>query len=55
MVCANKDFGEAVVWGGSGEIGANGNGIADGSGMANTKKIVELASYNIENVKDGWF
>ena len=23
--------------------------------MANTKKIVELASYNIENVKDGWF
>ena len=48
LVCANKDFGEAVVWGGSGEIGANGNGIADGSGMANTKKIVELASWYIE-------
>ena len=54
LVCADKDFGKAV-WGGVGEIGANGNGIADGSGMANTKKIVELASYNIENVKDGWF
>ncbi len=51
LVCADKDFGEAI-WGGDGLIGANGNGIADGSGMANTKKIVELASWYIEKV---WF
>ena len=51
LVCADKDFGEAL-WGGTGLIGANGNGIADGSGMANTKKIVELASWYIDK---SWF
>jgi hypothetical protein len=51
LVCADKNFGEAI-WGGEGLIGANGDGIADGSGMANTKKIVKLASWYIEK---GWF
>jgi len=51
LVCADKDFGEAI-WGGDGKIGALDGGIADGSGMANTKKIVELASWYIEK---GWF
>lgn len=51
LVCADKDFGEAI-WGGTGLIGADGNGIANGSGMANTKKIVELASWYIDK---GWF
>ena len=51
LVCADKDF-EPAIWGGTGLIGANGNGIADGSGMANTKKIVELASWYIDK---GWF
>lgn len=47
LVCAEEDFGQAK-WGGNGKIGANGNGIADGSGMENTKKIVELASWIVE-------
>jgi hypothetical protein len=51
LVCAELDFGQAV-WGGNGKIGANGNGIADGSGMENTKKIVELASWIVE---EGFF
>ena len=46
LVCADKDFGEAI-WGADVKIGADGNGIADGSGMKNTKKIVELASWVI--------
>jgi hypothetical protein len=44
LVCAENDFGKAV-WGGAGEIGAKGNGIADGSGLRNTKIIVEQASW----------
>ena len=51
LVCAEKDFGKAE-WGGAGKIGATGNGIADGSGMRNTKKIVEHASWYI---KKGFF
>jgi len=43
LVCADKDFGKAL-WGRSVKIGATGEGIADGSGMKNTKKIVEQAS-----------
>jgi hypothetical protein len=46
LVCAEQDFGFAV-WGGEGKIGANGIGIANGSGIDNTKKIIELASWNI--------
>ena len=65
LVCADKDFGKAI-WGGAGKIGTENNVvnyegnivnytvdcIADGSGMANTKKIVELASWYIDK---GWF
>ena len=47
LVCAEKDFGEAV-WGGDGVIGATGDGIADGSGMENTKLIVEHASWYVQ-------
>jgi len=47
LVCAEKDFGEAV-WGGNGKIGASGDGVADGSGISNTKIIVEQASWFIE-------
>ena len=50
LVCTDKDLGTAL-WGSDGEICATGNGIADGTGMANTKKIVELASWYIEK---GW-
>jgi tetratricopeptide (TPR) repeat protein len=46
LVCADKDFGQAV-WGGNGEIGADGEGIADGTGMENTKKITAFASWYI--------
>jgi hypothetical protein len=53
LVCADKDF-EETNWGGTEKIGANGNGIgANGSGMANTKKIVELASWFVKEVNDG--
>ena len=51
LVIADKDFGKAI-WGGTGLIGADSYGIADGSGMANTKKIVELSSWYIDK---GWF
>lgn len=44
LVCAEKDFGEAV-WGGNGRIGAKEDGISNGHGMRNTKKIVEHASW----------
>jgi len=44
LVCADKEFGEAV-WGDKEKIGAFGNGVADGSGMLNTKKIVDQASW----------
>jgi hypothetical protein len=47
LVCGDKDLGEAV-WGGNGKIEASGYGIADGSGLANTKKIVEQASWFID-------
>ncbi len=51
LVCAEKDLGKAIWAEGAGifkedypKIGASGNGIKNGSGMANTKKIVNLAS-----------
>lgn len=44
LICANKDFGSAI-WGREKLIGAFGDGIADGSGIENTKKIVEQASW----------
>jgi hypothetical protein len=47
LVCTDKDLGNAR-WGSYGLIGVSGNGIADGSGMTNTKKIVELASWEWE-------
>jgi tetratricopeptide (TPR) repeat protein len=59
LVCAEKDFGSAI-WGCYAEyypssfrgtnvkIGASGNGVADGSGMRNTKIIVDKASWFIE-------
>jgi hypothetical protein len=47
LIVAEREFGSAV-WGEDGNIGANGNGIADGTGMENTKKIVELASSKIK-------
>lgn len=47
LVCAEKDFGKSI-WGVGGEIGAKKNGIADGSGMSNTKIIVNQASWFIE-------
>jgi tetratricopeptide (TPR) repeat protein len=50
LVCAEKDFGEAV-WGGVEIIGASGNGVADGSGMRNTKIIVDKASF----IEQGFF
>ncbi len=50
LVFTEIDLGEAI-WGGQGEIGAKGDGIADGSGMENTKKIVEHSSW----YKQGFF
>jgi ribosomal protein L7/L12 len=47
LIIAEKYFGVAR-WGEDGNIDANGNGIADGSGMENTKKIVEQSSSQIE-------
>lgn len=47
LVFADVELGTAI-WGSNVLIGANGNGIADGSGTANTKKIIELASWFIE-------
>ena len=47
LVCADKSFGKAV-WGGDGEIGAKGDGVADGSGLNNTVKIVEQASWFLD-------
>ncbi len=44
LVCTDEDFGRAI-WGGTGKTKANGNGIADKSGMRNTKLIVEQASW----------
>jgi hypothetical protein len=51
LVCAEIDFGKAV-WGRDGEIGAIENGISEGVGMRNTKKIIENASWL---VKIGFF
>jgi hypothetical protein len=54
LVCADKDFGTAI-WGCDGDlpIGANGNGIADGTGLQNTLKILEYASTYID--KGFWY
>jgi hypothetical protein len=51
LMCAEFDFGIAL-WGARGEIGASGKGLANGGGISNTKKIVELASWYIEK---SWF
>jgi len=50
LVCADKNFGEAVwaVRGYDVTIGADENGISNGHGMRNTKKIVEHASWYIQ-------
>ena len=47
LVCADKSLGKAV-WGGDSEIGALGDGVADGSGLNNTMKIVEKASWFLD-------
>ena len=47
-----KNFSDKSFWGTNGEINVRGNGVADGSGLQNTKKIVEFASWNVEK---GWF
>jgi len=62
LVLAKKDFGipleyfhnqTGAPWGINGLlVEANGYGIADGTGMRNTKKIVELASWHFEKK---WF
>ena len=56
LVCAEKDFGEAV-WEGNVRnkhefFGAIEDGISNGHGMRNTKLIVEKASWNIQ---EGFF
>ena len=51
LVCSEIDFGEAC-WGGFGKIGANEDGIAEGKGIKNTKKIVKLASWHATK---SWF
>lgn len=47
LVCAKTDFALAP-WGGPGNINANEDGISNGRGFRNTKKIVEQVSYFIE-------
>jgi hypothetical protein len=47
LILAEKKLPKAI-WGSQGDIGANGNGIADGSGMQNTLKIVEQSSWFME-------
>jgi tetratricopeptide (TPR) repeat protein len=44
LVCTEKDLGVAF-WGGKWRIDAKGKGIANGDGMANSRKILELASW----------
>lgn len=44
LVCSEKDLGVAY-WGGKWRIDAKGKGIANGEGMANSRKILELASW----------
>jgi hypothetical protein len=48
LVCAEIDFFGDALWGCDGDIGANEDGLANGYGMRNTKKIVENASWFIE-------
>jgi hypothetical protein len=43
LVCTETDLGVAF-WGGKWRIDARGNGIANGEGLANSRKILELAS-----------
>lgn len=45
LVCSENDLGIAIWSSYDGLIGAYGNGIGDGSGMANTKKIAEELSW----------
>ena len=54
LVCAEKDFGTAI-WGELSFSAFDGNGIADGSGLQNTIKILEEASIETISVSDGWF
>jgi hypothetical protein len=54
LVCAEKDFGTAI-WGELSFSAFDGNGIADGSGLQNTIKILEEASSETISISDGWF
>jgi hypothetical protein len=44
LVCASQDFGEAI-WGQPFDISAKADGIGGTSGLMNTKRIVEMASW----------
>jgi hypothetical protein len=54
LVCSDMDLGRAQ-FGYCSEVNNNGNGIADGSGLLNTKKIVDKGHYENVTLKDGWF
>jgi hypothetical protein len=64
LVCADKKFGKAM-WGGGWsqsqstdeivKIGALGNGVADGSGMANTQLCATKASFFLELKVHYWY
>ena len=54
LVCSEVDFGKSI-WGSNMKIGSVGNGICDGSGIANTKLMLEFPVYQTEIIKDGWF
>jgi hypothetical protein len=54
LVISEVDFGISK-WGVVGtQIGAYGNGIADGSGVDNTRKICEMASYELKDAFFTW-
>jgi tetratricopeptide (TPR) repeat protein len=51
LVCSEKELvSYGVIWGASYRVvGASGRGIGDGSGLENTKKIVDTASWVVES------
>ena len=54
LVVSDVDFGK-VIWGSDDtQIGAFGNGIADNSGVDNTRKICKMASYELKDAFFTW-
>ena len=50
LVCSEKELvSYGIIWGNRGVVGASGRGIGDGSGLENTKKIVDSASWVVES------